>query len=86
MSGIHESRHQLSFLTDGPLAKGGEPVVATARVVWRIRIVRFGLTHEIVGNQPGQRPVQRARPEPNLAVGELVDEPHHGITVAVARG
>lgn len=86
MSGIYESRHQLSLLTDSPLAKGGEPVVATARVMRCVRIVRFGLTDEIVSHQPGQRPVKRARPKPNLPVRELVDEAHHGIPVAVARG
>jgi hypothetical protein len=84
VSGIYESRHELSLLTDSPLAKGREPVVATARVVRCVRIVRFGLTYEIVGHQSGERSVQRARPKPNLPVRELVDESHHGIPVAVA--
>jgi hypothetical protein len=56
VSSVYQSRHQLSLLTDSTLAKGGEPVVATARVMWCIRIIRFGLTNEFVGHQPGQRP------------------------------
>src|SRR4029450_12908278 len=86
VSGIYESRHQLSLLADSPLAKGSEPVIATARVMWCVRIVRFRLTDEIVSHQTCQRPVKRARPKPNLPVRELGNEAHHGIPVAVARG
>jgi lactoylglutathione lyase len=86
LSGIHESRHQLSLLPDSSLAKGRESVVTPAGVMRCVRIVRFRLADEIFSHQSGQRPVQRAWPEPNLPVRELVNEPHDGVPVAVARG
>jgi len=49
-------------------------------------VIDFGLTDQFVGDQSGQRPIQRARPQPNLPIRELINEPHHGVPVAVTRG
>jgi lactoylglutathione lyase len=46
-------------------------------------VADFGLTDQLVGDQSGQRPVQRARSQPNLSVCELIYEPHYGVPVAV---
>src|SRR5688572_107404 len=46
-------------------------------------VADFGLTDQLVGDQSGQRPVQRARSQSNLSVCELIYEPHHGVSVAV---
>lgn len=84
MGGIHESRQQLGLLADGLCTKWGELVVTTACVMRGTRVTDLRLTHQLVGDQSGQRPVERARPQPNLPVGELINEPHDGVPVAAA--
>ena len=86
MGGIHESRQQLGLLADCLGTKGGELVVATAGVMRGTGVVDFGLTDQLVGDQSSERSVQRARPQPNLPVRELINEPHHGVPMAVAGG
>ena len=51
-----------------------------------VRILALDLLHEPVGQQPGDRPIQGARGQPDPAVGGLLGELHYGVPVCLARG
>ena len=86
MSGVDESCHQFSLLANCLLANGRELVVTTPGVMRGTGVVHFRLTDQLVGDKSGQSAVQRPGPQPNLSVSELIDEPHHGVPVAVTGG
>jgi lactoylglutathione lyase len=83
MGRVYQSGQQLGLLADDLCTKWGELVVAAPGVMRGTGVTNLRLTDQLIGNQSGQRPVQRAWPQPNLPVRELINEPHHGVPVAV---
>ena len=84
--GVQQPSEQRGLLADGLSAQRRELVVAPARVVRGGGVVGLGLGHQLVGHQPGEGAVERARSQPYAPVGELVDEAHDGVPVAVPGG
>jgi lactoylglutathione lyase len=76
----------MSFLLGDASAQLGQAIVAPPCVVGGTALRHLALLNEPVREQSRDRPIQRARREPDPALGCLLGETHDGVAVMLSRG